>query len=207
MNLTERRKAATELEIARAAASLFAERGSGGTTVEAIADRAGLSLRTFYRYFPTKQDAVAPLLSTGAQRWLDLLAATPPEVPLARALESAAERALTAADAEPAEPFGWTRGLLRAADGDPALRAVWLRVNDETERRLVPILANRADGGDGDDRLDARVAAAAATAAIRIAVETWARGDGPPVGPGSPADLGVRCMRRLTAGLHPAAPS
>ncbi len=79
MNLTERRKAATELEIARAAASLFAERGSGGTTVEAIADRAGLSLRTFYRYFPTKQDAVAPLLSTGAQRWLDLLAATPPE--------------------------------------------------------------------------------------------------------------------------------
>ncbi|WP_262401443.1 TetR/AcrR family transcriptional regulator, partial [Actinomadura sp. CNU-125] len=86
MNLTERRKAATELEIARAAASLFAERGSGGTTVEAIADRAGLSLRTFYRYFPTKQDAVAPLLSTGAQRWLDLLAAAPRDAPAARAL-------------------------------------------------------------------------------------------------------------------------
>lgn len=204
MNLTERRRAATELEIARAAASLFAERGSGGTTVEAVADRAGLSLRTFYRYFPTKQDAVAPLLSIGAQRWLDLLAATPPDVPTARALEGAAERALTAADAAAAESYGWTRGLLRAADGDPALRAVWLRVNDESERRLVRILTDRAGGADP---LEARVAAAAATAAIRIAVETWARGDAPPTGPGSPADLGVRCMRQLTAGLHPAAPS
>ncbi|MFD0904000.1 TetR/AcrR family transcriptional regulator [Actinomadura sediminis] len=204
MNLTERRKAATELEIARAAASLFAERGSAGTTVEAIADRAGLSLRTFYRYFPTKQDAVAPLLSIGAQRWLDLLAATPRDVPAVRALEGAAERALTAADATAAESYGWTRGLLRAADGDPALRAVWLRVNDESERRLVRILADRATGADP---LEARVAAAAATAAIRIAVETWARGDTPPTGPGSPADLGVRCMRELTAGLRPAAPS
>ncbi|MEV5829940.1 TetR family transcriptional regulator [Spirillospora sp. NPDC052242] len=200
MNLTERRKAATELEIARAAASLFAERGSGGTTVEAIADRAGLSLRTFYRYFPTKQDAVAPLLSIGAQRWLDLLAATPPDIPTVRALEGAAERALTTADATTAESYGWTRGLLRAADGDPALRAVWLRVNDESERRLVRILADRADGADP---LEARVAAAAATAAIRIAVETWARGDAPPTGPGSPAALAVRCMRELTAGLRP----
>lgn len=198
MNLTERRKAATELEIARAAASLFAERGSGGTTVEAIADRAGLSLRTFYRYFPTKQDAVAPLLSIGAQRWLDLLAATPRDVPAVQALESAAERALAAPDTTAAESYGWTRGLLRAADGDPALRAVWLRVNDESERRLARILADRADGADP---LEARVAAAAATAAIRIAVETWARGDARPTGPGSPADLGVRCMRELTAGL------
>ncbi|MBE1535370.1 TetR/AcrR family transcriptional regulator [Actinomadura algeriensis] len=205
MNLTERRKAATELEIARAAASLFAERGSGGTTVEAIADRAGLSLRTFYRYFPTKQDAVAPLLSIGAQRWLDLLAAAPRDVPAAGALESAAARALAAPDAATAESYGWTRGLLRAADDDPALRAVWLRVNDESERRLARILTDRTDGADGADPLEAAVAAAAATAAIRIAVETWARGDAGPTGPGSPADLAVRCMRELTAGLRASA--
>src|SRR5689334_11486652 len=55
--LTERRKAATQLDIARAACALFAEHGPDGTTAEDIARRAGVALRTFYRYFRSKQDA------------------------------------------------------------------------------------------------------------------------------------------------------
>lgn len=76
--LTERRKAATQLDIARAAAELFTERGPDGTTAEDIALRAGVALRTFYRYFRSKQDAVAPLLAGGGDRWRELLAATEP---------------------------------------------------------------------------------------------------------------------------------
>ncbi|MYR64299.1 TetR family transcriptional regulator, partial [Streptomyces sp. SID625] len=67
--LTERRKAATQLDIAHAAAELFATRGPDGTTAEEIARRAGVALRTFYRYFRSKQDAVSPLLADGADRW------------------------------------------------------------------------------------------------------------------------------------------
>ena len=52
--LTERRKAATQLDIARAAARLFTEHGAQGTTAEAIAAAAGVAPRTFYRYFRTK---------------------------------------------------------------------------------------------------------------------------------------------------------
>ncbi|MBR7679243.1 TetR family transcriptional regulator, partial [Streptomyces daliensis] len=66
------------------------ERGAGAVTAEGIAREAGVSLRTFYRYFRTKEEAVAPLLTGGVRQWLDDLAAAPPGLPVAEALESAA---------------------------------------------------------------------------------------------------------------------
>ncbi|MFD7717482.1 TetR/AcrR family transcriptional regulator [Streptomyces sp. NPDC059814] len=198
-SLTERRKAATQLDIARAAAALFAERGPDGTTAEDIAHRAGVALRTFYRYFRSKQDAVGPLLTGGAERWQALLAAAEPGTPLAGVLERAVTEALTPADEQATEQLGQTRGLLRAAQDDPALRAVWYRVNQDSEERLLPVLTRLA--GDGADPLEIRLAAAAATDAVRVALETWAGTDAPTVGPGSPADLAVRCLHELTGGM------
>ncbi|MER8230614.1 TetR family transcriptional regulator [Streptomyces sp. NPDC094049] len=202
--LTERRKAATQLDIARAAAELFTERGPDGTTAEDIALRAGVALRTFYRYFRSKQDAVAPLLAGGADRWRALLAAAEPGMDLTRALESAAVASLAADDDEAAEGLRWTRGLLRAAAEDPALRAVWYRVNQESEERLREVVAGLA--GPDADPLEVRLTAAAATGAIRIALETWAEGDAPTRGEGSPAALAVRCLRELMGGLPLPAP-
>ncbi|MFJ5093681.1 TetR/AcrR family transcriptional regulator [Streptomyces sp. NPDC088557] len=202
--LTERRKAATQLDIARAAAELFTERGPDGTTAEDIALRAGVALRTFYRYFRSKQDAVAPLLAGGADRWRALLAAADPGADLPGALESAAVASLAADDDEAAEGLRWTRGLLRAAAEDPALRAVWYRVNQESEERLREVVAGLA--GPDADPLEVRLAAAAATGAIRIALETWAEGDAPLHGEGSPAALAVRCLRELMGGLPLSAP-
>ncbi len=54
-SLTERRKAATRMEIARAAAGLFVSRGLKATRAEDIAQAAGIAPRTFYRYFATKE--------------------------------------------------------------------------------------------------------------------------------------------------------
>jgi AcrR family transcriptional regulator len=200
-SLTERRKAATQLDIAHAAAELFATRGPDGTTAEEIAHRAGIALRTFYRYFRSKQDAVSPLLTVGGDRWRALLEATEPGTPLGRALESAVRQALTAPDAESAEALLRTRGLLRAVAEDVALRAVWYRVNQDSEERLVPVIARLA--GDRADALEVRLVAAAATDAIRIALETWAGTEAGVTGPGSPADLAVRCLRQLVGGMGP----
>ncbi|MER5312143.1 TetR family transcriptional regulator [Streptomyces sp. NPDC002773] len=202
--LTERRKAATQLDIARAAAELFTERGPDGTTAEDIALRAGVALRTFYRYFRSKQDAVAPLLAGGADRWREILAASEPGAGLPEALERSIAASLTPADAAGEEGLRWTRGLLRAAAEDPALRAVWYRVNQESEERLREVVAGLA--GPDADPLEVRLAAAAATDAIRIALEAWAETDAPARGEGAPAELAVRCLRELMGGmrlLHP----
>ncbi|MFB8753248.1 TetR family transcriptional regulator [Streptomyces sp. NB004] len=199
-SLTERRKAATQLDIAHAAAELFATRGPHATTAEEIAQRAGVALRTFYRYFRSKQDAVSPLLTVGADRWRGLLADTEPGSPLLPALRQAAERALAVPDAQAAEALLRTRGLLRAGADDPALRAVWYRVNQESEERLVPVVARLTDGAV--DPLEVRLVAAAATDAVRIAMETWAGGDAGTEGPGSPAELAVRCLERLLGGAE-----
>ncbi|WP_043262108.1 TetR/AcrR family transcriptional regulator, partial [Streptomyces sp. e14] len=185
-SLTERRKAATQLDIALAAAELFAARGPDDTTAEEIAGRAGVALRTFYRYFRSKQDAVSPLLAHGADRWRALLAETEPDTALPRALATAVERALAAPDEEGVQGLLRIRGLLRAAADDPALRAVWYRVNQESEERLVPVIPRLA--GDGMDPLEVRPVAAAATDAIRIALETWAATEAAAEGPDSPAD-------------------
>ncbi|CAM5594694.1 TetR family transcriptional regulator OS=Streptomyces tendae OX=1932 GN=GUR47_25775 PE=4 SV=1 [Streptomyces tendae] len=197
--LTERRKAATKLDIAHAAAELFATRGPEATTAEEIARRAGVALRTFYRYFRSKQDAVGPLLTVGADHWRALLAEVRPGTALGPALRGAVEQALATPDPQATEALLRTRGLLRAAADDPALRAVWYRVNQESEELLVPVIARLTDGRR--DPLEVRLVAAAATDAIRIALETWSGTEAATQGPGSPADLAVRCLRRLLGGM------
>ncbi|MFF3760573.1 TetR/AcrR family transcriptional regulator [Streptomyces sp. NPDC002185] len=199
-SLTERRKAATQLDIARAAAELFTERGPDGTTAEEIAQRAGVALRTFYRYFRSKQDAVAPLLAGGADRWRARLAATEPGAGVPEALERSIAASLTPESAAEEEGLRWTRGLLRAAAEDPALRAVWYRVNQESEERLRDVVAGLA--GPDADPLEVRLAAAAATDAIRIALESWAGTDAPERCEGAPAALAVRCLRELMGGMR-----
>jgi AcrR family transcriptional regulator len=198
-SLTARRKAATQLEIARTAATLFAERGAEATTAEDIAHAAGIALRTFYRYFRSKEEAVAPLLSGSVHTWIADLRATPrePGESVPRLLEQSARRALTPVGPEDEEALRWTRGLIRSMEADPALRPVWDRVSRESEDALVPVLAELV--GPDADPLELLLASAAVNAAMRIAVETWARSDTPDA---SPADLAARCIRELTGGLR-----
>ncbi|WP_380281186.1 TetR family transcriptional regulator [Kitasatospora purpeofusca] len=193
--LTQRRREITRLEIARAAAELFAARGAEATTAEEIAQASGISLRTFYRYFSEKEDAVAPLLAAGGERWVRLFAESASDLPVREALERSAAESLSPADAQAGEAMRWTRELLR----DPRLASVWQRVHADSEERLRASIADRCP--PGTDALEVRLAAAAATAAIRVALEQWALSGAPATGPGSPRELGARCVRELTGGL------
>lgn len=53
--LRERKKAQTREALFHAALELVSEHGFESTTVDQIADRAGVSRRTFFRYFPSKE--------------------------------------------------------------------------------------------------------------------------------------------------------
>ncbi len=56
----------TERTLQQAALELFAKQGYDETTTEEIAERSGVSPRTFFRYFPTKES----VLFVGEYRWL-----------------------------------------------------------------------------------------------------------------------------------------
>ncbi|MFB7893307.1 TetR family transcriptional regulator [Microbacterium sp. NPDC056044] len=190
LTLTERRKAETQIVVARAAARLFAERGSQDVTTEEVAEAGGVAVRTFYRYFRSKADAVAPLLAVGADEWRARISGMPADLPVRDALERAIRETLSPPARD--ESLGLVRGVLRAAGDDPDLAAVWYRVNGESERMLFPLLRERdTDAAD----LSLRILAAAATSAIRIAFEVWAATDEPD----APHDDALRIFRALSA--------
>ncbi|MGH3690911.1 MAG: TetR/AcrR family transcriptional regulator [Microbacterium sp.] len=186
--LTERRKAATERDIAAAAAALFAEQGVVGVTAEQIAARAGVSVRTFYRYFARKEDAISPILSFGAQRWQEAFAQVS-ERSLREQIPEVIRAQLAEGDGLELETM---LGVLRGLDDDAAMRDVWLRVNDDSERRLREILQER-----GVAAWEARLIAAVATDAIRVGLEQWAADpDGP-----RPAVRAVGAFQVMSQGL------
>lgn len=186
--LTERRKAATERDIAEAAAALFAEQSVAGVTAEQIAARAGVSVRTFYRYFARKEDAITPILRFGARRWQEAFAEVS-ERSLREQVPAVIRAQLAEGESLELETM---RSVLRGLDDDTAMRDVWLRVNDDSERRLRDILQGR-----GVDAWQARLIAAVATAAIRVGLEEWAAGtEGP-----RPAARAVEAFRAMSQGL------
>ncbi len=198
MTLTERRKAATRLDIARAAAELFTRDGLRATRAEDIARAAGVAPRTFYRYFATKEESVAPLLDAGAHQWAEAVREAPAQLPVPAALRHAVERALTGDDPANAASLHWVRALLRLTEDSPALRAVWSDTCRVSESTLLAILAERV-GERGEPRLPLRLLAGTATTAVRVAVETWALTEAAVTGPKGPAALALECLERTSS--------
>src|SRR3954454_16314225 len=79
----------TRLEIERVALALFADRGFDETTVEDIASAAGISRRTFFRYFAAKNDVVWGDFDDGLRHFAESLDAADPAQPWRDALRVA----------------------------------------------------------------------------------------------------------------------
>ncbi len=71
--LAVRKKERTRRQLAEAAAELFSERGYAGTTIDDIAAAVDVSPRTFFRYFPTKEDLVVAIGATSLDLFLEAL--------------------------------------------------------------------------------------------------------------------------------------
>jgi AcrR family transcriptional regulator len=144
--------------------ALFAERGFDATTVAEIASRAGLTERTFFRYFADKREVVfAGSEALGEQLDAALAAAPVSATPLAAVAE-----ALGAV----AEVIGEDRDYSRRRQAIIAANA------ELQERELIKLAgwsAALADGlvRRGVDAQTASLAAQTGAAAFRVAFERW----------------------------------
>jgi AcrR family transcriptional regulator len=172
--LRERKKNETRTALRAAAVALVGERGLAAVTVEDIAEQAGVSARTFFNYFPSKEDAVIgwdpDAVVELAGRLADRPAAEPPPVALGAALlETLDEVDDTDRDAL------LTR--LRVTRGDPHLIARYVARWAETERHLVAGVCRRRGSDPATDRYAALVVAVT-LAAARAAMLAWCDTDG-----------------------------
>ncbi|MGW0788056.1 TetR/AcrR family transcriptional regulator [Streptomyces sp. NPDC002911] len=185
--LTERRKAATRLEIAREAVRLFAERGVAATTADEIAAAAGISQRTLWRYTSSKELCVSPLLTYALDFVTALMRSWPRDRPLVEAVAGAPPSLPDAPAGTEAEAL---RDLVLLTRTEPGLRAVWLQVHHDAELVFAEIIAERT--GHGPDGLEPRMQATLLNSTLRIAVEQWAWSTDP-----QPASLSRTIHRAL----------
>lgn len=80
--LRERTRRAVQREIAEAAGALFAEHGFEATTVADIAAAVGMSQRSVFRYFGTKEEIILGKVDLGADDLLTALRARPADEPV-----------------------------------------------------------------------------------------------------------------------------
>jgi TetR/AcrR family transcriptional regulator, regulator of mycofactocin system len=84
-----RRRATSRAELEQAAFGLFEARGFDATTVDEIAAAAGIGRRTFFRYFPSKNDIPWGAFEDELDRMRVRMKACSPEVPLMDAIRVA----------------------------------------------------------------------------------------------------------------------
>jgi len=159
------------LRVSRHACELFWERGVAATTGDDIAAAAGLSTRTIWRYFRSKESCVEPVLAQSAKRFIALAGRWPDELSLADHMAAdMIENPLS--ERELADEIASLRIATMSAT-EPALRTAYLMVHDEMERGFAPVVAKRLRLPPDD--FTARVFAAAVTAAFRVVDEDVGR--------------------------------
>jgi AcrR family transcriptional regulator len=188
-----RRMKATRLALEQAALRLFADQGYEQTTVEEIAEAAGVSVRTLFRYYSSKQHI---LFGDVAQGRIDAMrtalwarpAAEPPLVAIEGALD----------DLDLTDPAEREQILARFAllARQPSLVTTYLVLNRDLAGVVAEFVAQRTGSAVTD--LYPQMVAAATSAAWDTALVTWAASEGT----ADLSELRRTAFTALTAGLR-----
>jgi AcrR family transcriptional regulator len=175
--LRQRKRRETRARIVGEALKLFLLRGYDATTVDEIAAAAGISKRSFFDYFPTKEDVVLAWQDAFGGALAAALAARPSGEPAAQAVQTALVSVIGEAAAQP-EAFA-IDDLIQTT---PALKArehlKYVRLEDTLARALI------AREPPGADAFPSRLLAMLIAGGMRLTAE---RGRAA----GHPADLGA----------------
>jgi len=173
LTLAERKRQLVRDELAEAALRLLAKQGFEETTVDELAAAAGVSRRTFFRYFASKEDVVISSVVVVTEGIVAEVAARPAEEPPAVAIREAV-KIVTLEDF--AEDRAKSVALIRHTQNIPALRARFAERQDLLRDDLAEVLARRA-GRDKPAPRD-QFAAGLGLLAFVGALQYWAASDG-----------------------------
>jgi mycofactocin system transcriptional regulator len=165
-------RAQIRARIEQAALRLFTRAGFEQVSVDDIAEAAGISRRTYFRYFATKADVVWGDFDAHVRRLADLLAASDPQQPVLDSICAA----YVAVNDYAAGELPLLRDRMRLILTEPALQAhsqLRYAAVDEVVARWV---AERIAGSP--DELVPRLVATSARAAATTAFEHWLAGSG-----------------------------
>jgi AcrR family transcriptional regulator len=167
-----RARRALRAEITAQALGLFSERGFDAVTADELAEAVGVSRRTLFRLFATKEDIVVAAFDSLGDEAVAALRERPAEEPPWPALRRALGTAVDRLEQRPATFFELHDVIAQT----PALRRRVLEQRDGWRAAFAVELAARAPGAK--KKLACELMAAAAIVAFDVATEIWARSAG-----------------------------
>lgn len=138
-SLKARKQQVVRAALSTAAEELFLSRGFEKTTVEQIARTAGVSRRTFFRYYESKEDVMVERSDRFGELLLAELAARPREEPPLLAIRNALVPAVEAGLAE----RDLIRYVIRLLRETSALRRAIMERRNRLEERIAALMARR----------------------------------------------------------------
>jgi AcrR family transcriptional regulator len=183
-------RGAVRARLSEIAVDLFAEHGFDDVTVEQIAGAAGISARSFHRYFRSKEDAVVGDLEPLGAVVGAAFAARPRDEPVWQSLLASFAVLLGRLG------MGDERGkrVMRVIAGTPSLRARNLEKHLSWAEILTPLIADRLDD---DAELRASALAQTSLVCLDVALNAWSRE--------GEQDSASALLRRAFAAVAPAA--
>ncbi len=178
--LRERKKERQRLALVRAAFRLFEERGFAQTTIEAIAESADVSPRTFFRYFDAKEDVILVDPAGKLELVNEVLADAAPDEPVLETLR----RGWARLSDEYLSDRDITAGIYRLSRREPVLAARLFSFQTQWSHAIAGAISRRL-GVDPSTDIHPEIISTTAQAVVRSAFNRWVEAGCP----GEPHDV------------------
>ncbi len=173
-SLWDRQREVVREEIIQASLRLFLHQGFDATTIDQIVNEVGVSRRSFFRYFGTKEDVVLGDLVSRGEVIAAELAKRPVEEDPWSALRNAFHESQEIIRGEQSSELAFGRMLFDT----PSLRARFLEKQSRWQSLFVPLIASRLSPRSEGTNVRATAIVAAALACLDAASEAWIAADG-----------------------------
>jgi len=193
-SLKSRKKKLVHDAIYEAAIDLFIERGFEETTVEEVAQAAGVSRRSFFRYFASKDDLLAQSVVNYGKILVSAIETCPAEYQPLQVVKKTVLEALQYVAAQPR-----TREVIVISERSPSAAQAHLSRMVEVQARIAEAFAARENSITWNSA-EALLLGGLTTLAMGAAIVSWAHGESPDMA--ASARQAFKDLSRLLSGQN-----